>query len=290
MKPTRSRVFCAQCKKQKILFESEAKAKNFIKYNSEEILEESGVAPTRAYYCTSCGGWHVTHSEPLVDSVEKKLGPIYDNTYDMLEDFKTYCKEQKWRDVYLHGVEVYFRIVVYKKIAEHLESEKHLEYIEKLTDELEKEMYNAITTVYQIAIENDVNNEVKNTSQFYTHGINIGCSALGFFKKDTESYNSVKWLVEDMRQKRSEFEKRMRIEAEKTTPLERLVNKMNEYVSNVQTFLDNHEFFQASKHIHFAVLHLNKHQHIFSGSNAIVPIIDKLLEQKKQIPEEYNIR
>ena len=62
MKPSKSRVYCPECGRQKILFETEKKALNFIKFNSEEIEEESGRAPIRAYYCEFCGGWHVTSS------------------------------------------------------------------------------------------------------------------------------------------------------------------------------------------------------------------------------------
>ena len=43
-----------------MLFETQAKADNFIKYNSEGILEENGKAPVRSYYCEMCGGYHVT--------------------------------------------------------------------------------------------------------------------------------------------------------------------------------------------------------------------------------------
>ena len=42
-----------------MLFESQAKADNFIVYNREEIEEENGKAPVRSYYCRLCGGWHV---------------------------------------------------------------------------------------------------------------------------------------------------------------------------------------------------------------------------------------
>jgi DNA polymerase-3 subunit delta' len=45
-----------------MLFKSEKKAENFIKYNSDEILNETGIAPVRAYYCPFCGGWHITSS------------------------------------------------------------------------------------------------------------------------------------------------------------------------------------------------------------------------------------
>ena len=43
-----------------MLFETQAKADNFIRYNSEGILEENGKAPVRSYYCEMCGGYHVT--------------------------------------------------------------------------------------------------------------------------------------------------------------------------------------------------------------------------------------
>ena len=60
MRPIKNRIFCVECQRPKILFESKSKALNFIKYNSDEIKEENGIAPIRTYWCKSCGGWHVT--------------------------------------------------------------------------------------------------------------------------------------------------------------------------------------------------------------------------------------
>jgi hypothetical protein len=60
MKPTRNKVYCNGCHRSKMLFESEAKANNFIKFNANEIKDETGVAPVRSYYCAYCGGYHVT--------------------------------------------------------------------------------------------------------------------------------------------------------------------------------------------------------------------------------------
>lgn len=60
MKPTRSRIFCISCRRPKILFESKDKADNFIRFNSDEIVAETGKAPVRSYYCALCCGWHVT--------------------------------------------------------------------------------------------------------------------------------------------------------------------------------------------------------------------------------------
>ena len=74
MKPTKNKVFCVSCKRPKMLFESQAKADNFILYNKEEIEEENGKAPVRSYYCRLCGGWHVTssHSEVIKARAERR--------------------------------------------------------------------------------------------------------------------------------------------------------------------------------------------------------------------------
>lgn len=33
---------------------------NFIHFNADKIMEETGKAPVRCYYCESYAGWHVT--------------------------------------------------------------------------------------------------------------------------------------------------------------------------------------------------------------------------------------
>ena len=68
MKPTKNKIFCVSCRRPKMLFESQAKADNFILYNKEEIEEENGKAPVRNYYCRLCGGWHVTSNTSRVDA------------------------------------------------------------------------------------------------------------------------------------------------------------------------------------------------------------------------------
>jgi len=79
MKPSKSKRFCANAGKQKVVFETEKKAMNFIKFNADEIKAESGYSPTRAYYCISCGGYHVT---------SRKEGSYFDQ------------KDQEWLDAY----------------------------------------------------------------------------------------------------------------------------------------------------------------------------------------------
>ena len=83
MKPIKNQIFCVACGRPKMLFETKAKADNFIKFNSSEIMEESGKAPIRSYYCEICGGYHVTsnnsktHAEWL-DNRDKVLAEKVD--------------------------------------------------------------------------------------------------------------------------------------------------------------------------------------------------------------------
>lgn len=62
MKP-KNRVFCVRAARPKLLFDSKKKADNFMRYNGDEIADETGKKPVRSYYCTACGGWHVTSRE-----------------------------------------------------------------------------------------------------------------------------------------------------------------------------------------------------------------------------------
>lgn len=60
MKPKNNRIFCIGCHRSKMLFATQAKADNFIKFNSEDIAAHSSKVPSRSYYCSFCCGWHVT--------------------------------------------------------------------------------------------------------------------------------------------------------------------------------------------------------------------------------------
>lgn len=60
MKPTKNQYYCPGCGKTKMLFESQKKADNFIRFNKDAFVEEGKKAPVRSYYCPVCGGWHVT--------------------------------------------------------------------------------------------------------------------------------------------------------------------------------------------------------------------------------------
>lgn len=73
MKPTKNKVFCRNCNRHKMLFETEKKANRFIEFNKEEIQEESGYSPQRSYFCLFCGGWHVTSIKEEIGTTKKEF-------------------------------------------------------------------------------------------------------------------------------------------------------------------------------------------------------------------------
>ncbi len=60
MKP-KNRYFCMGCQRPKMLFESKSKADNFLKFNKDDFDK----TPTRSYFCSFCGGWHISSLSSL---------------------------------------------------------------------------------------------------------------------------------------------------------------------------------------------------------------------------------
>lgn len=59
MSKPKHRVYCPIAMRPKMVFETEAKAMRHIQFNADDY--KSSTVPTRAYFCTGCGGWHLTH-------------------------------------------------------------------------------------------------------------------------------------------------------------------------------------------------------------------------------------
>lgn len=74
MKPKR-RVMCPDCMRQKMLFETERKAQDFIRWNGDSM--EYGGDTLRAYYCPSCCGWHISHHGHR-DSYDRQTDQLID--------------------------------------------------------------------------------------------------------------------------------------------------------------------------------------------------------------------
>ena len=119
MKPTKNRVFCKDCGRVKMLFETEMKADNFIRFNSEDIELERGYSPNRSYYCIFCNGWHITSNKESVN--------IKSKTEKIVELYKKYKEEKLLKR---KG-----KVEIGKKRSDVLI--KHLETIEKKIQEIE---------------------------------------------------------------------------------------------------------------------------------------------------------
>ena len=80
MKPKR-RVMCPDCMRPKMLFETERKAQDFIRWNASSM--EYGGDTLRAYYCPACCGWHISHhwhkerydrqTDQLIDAYHRRV-------------------------------------------------------------------------------------------------------------------------------------------------------------------------------------------------------------------------
>lgn len=71
MKP-KNRVFCPDCGKPKMLFDSEKRAQNFLNFNGDDVNPD-GTRTMRVYYCPSCCGYHISSHEYRGNSRTEKL-------------------------------------------------------------------------------------------------------------------------------------------------------------------------------------------------------------------------
>lgn len=85
MKP-KNRILCPDCGRPKILFESESKANNFIKFNAFEIPHGDRL---RSYYCPACCGWHVSsHQYNGVNRTERMIQRYRWDKYQCYQNLK----------------------------------------------------------------------------------------------------------------------------------------------------------------------------------------------------------
>ena len=101
MKPRNNRVMCPECFKQKMLFETQKQADNFIKWNGEDIDTNGG--ELRSYYCPACGGYHISskpykkvyehNTENLIKRYEKDILLTEKSKKVELPDLTEYTKD-----------------------------------------------------------------------------------------------------------------------------------------------------------------------------------------------------
>ena len=83
MKPNKNKPICADCGKPKMVFETEKKAQNFIKYNGNDILKENQtINDIRVYYCPSCCAYHIS-TKPFKENYNYR-------TEKLIESYKRY--------------------------------------------------------------------------------------------------------------------------------------------------------------------------------------------------------
>jgi hypothetical protein len=104
MKPKHNRVMCPECFKQKMLFETQKQADNFIKWNGEDIDTNGG--ELRSYFCPACGGYHIT---------SKPYRKVYEhNTENLIKRYE--------KDVLLKNRAMHIEIDLPKEVSELLEN------------------------------------------------------------------------------------------------------------------------------------------------------------------------
>ena len=95
---------CPECFKQKMLFETQKQADNFIKWNGEDIDTHGG--ELRSYFCPACGGYHIT---------SKPYRKVYEhNTENLIRRFE--------KDVLLKNRSMRIEIDLPKEVSELLEN------------------------------------------------------------------------------------------------------------------------------------------------------------------------
>lgn len=71
MKP-KNRYFCMGCQRPKMLFETKSKADNFLKFNEKDFDKSAKGAPVRSYFCSFCGGWHISSISNIASIMSAK--------------------------------------------------------------------------------------------------------------------------------------------------------------------------------------------------------------------------
>ena len=125
MNPSKNKIFCRACNKQKLLFKEEQNALNFIKFNADKWCDNS---PVRAYYCPVCMGWHLTSKEgesyenPIINKVieqyhngyKGQLGRYGNSTIKMSNAVLTECSILK-RNLEISGKNVWRKTKLIKQ-------------------------------------------------------------------------------------------------------------------------------------------------------------------------------
>ena len=116
MKP-KNRYFCIGCQRPKMLFETKSKADNFLKFNEKDFYKSAKGAPVRSYFCSFCGGWHISSisSLPSIISANERADLLLQNlTGSLVEevDDRDSIEYKEFNKLYGHLITLNSRIRV----------------------------------------------------------------------------------------------------------------------------------------------------------------------------------
>ena len=295
------RVYCPAANRQKLLFETERKALNFIRYNGDVIEKESGYRPIRAYYCTCCGGYHTTSQrhntltdeqlDAIVargesDSIELKLSAIARNTERRIEDILmvSFATDDEMNDAFStingarNGIEGYL------KLASHLKSAEHVSNVETLRTKLKKNLVDVI-----IALRDNIDSNMESENFYeagrfnrYTHrmvAMLTYIDADGAYKDFINETNEhTQSMVSIIKANGGGYKE------DKTAKVEHYLGKIQRYVYLLDMQMENKRYIEASKSIHLSLKYINK---ILGDADEDVlkPIVDKLYKAKQTLLE-----
>lgn len=160
MKPKKNRVRCLALKngRSKMLFESEAKANRFIKFNEDEIRKTGATGlkgNLRPYYCKVCGGWHITHADLTEEEIqerESRIDDIIERAHRDLEIKKKIAEDQEqdtWKFIKTFDLKSFGGKKKFKKyIGEHKElipPGLRIDQIYHIINEMPQECFDTLT-------------------------------------------------------------------------------------------------------------------------------------------------
>ena len=295
------RVFCPSANRQKLLFETERKALNFIRYNGDVIEKESGYRPIRAYYCTCCGGYHTTSQQHNTltdeqldaivergesDSVELKLSAIAKNTERRVEEVTkiSFTTDDDMNDAFsvINGARS--GIDGYLKLASHLKSDEHVSNVETLRTKLKKNLADVITTLRDNISSNIESENFYEAGRYnrYTHRMVAMLTYIdeeGVYKdfiNETNEYTQS--MVSVIKVNGGDYKE------DKGCKVEHYLGKIQRYVDLLDMQMENKRYIDASKSIHLSLKCIKK---IIGDvdDDMLKPIVDKLYEAKQRLLE-----
>ena len=130
-KPTKNRIMCPECGRTKMLFETESKARNFIKFNGDDFGHENELRP---YYCQSCGGYHISskvHKKSYDTTTERLINAYRESktTSPMIEVYRCF------------NILVSLNLQCRKKINEKLKTDIFSDFSDKVKEQAKIKYY-----------------------------------------------------------------------------------------------------------------------------------------------------